>query len=553
MKDQISILSAQLNPCVGDIEGNLEKARQALQEGVSQGIDLVVLPELFLCGYPPEDLVLKPALSKACMTALEKLAAETTPDSPGLVIGLPVWEDAEHLPFNGVALVADGEIKAIQHKYELPNYSVFDEKRTFAQPQLPEPVGFRGYTLGLAICEDVWFDRVPNHLKERGAEILISINGSPWRVGKRALRHETFASWSDLMLPHVWVNQVGGQDELAFDGASFAIDARGRQIQQLPDFEEAYSVSVWERMPQGLMCLEAERHGLSDGLEEVWRAGVTGLGDYVRKTGFPGVLIGLSGGIDSAVVAAMAVDALGPDKVWCVMMPSRYTSQASLEDAKACAQALGVRYDILPISQGVQAFDAMLGDPFEGLDHDTTEENIQSRIRGVMLMALSNKFGHMVTTTGNKSEMAVGYATLYGDMCGGYNPLKDIYKTDVFKLATWRNEATPGGCLGPVGEVIPKNIISKPPSAELREDQKDEDSLPPYPVLDDILTGFIEGEESLEAIIERGHHCDVVVRIEKLLHNNEYKRRQAPPGVKIGMRNFGRGRRYPLTNRFREG
>lgn len=553
MNDQLSILSAQLNPCVGDVAGNAAKALEALNEGASIAADLVVLPELFLCGYPPEDLVLKPALSHACRQALGEIATKTKKGGPGLLIGLPIWEDGESLPYNSVALLADGEVAAIRHKHQLPNYTVFDEIRTFKAGPPPEPVGYRGFTIGVPICEDIWLETVPDHLKTKGAEILISPNGSPWRRGKREARAEAFSQWSDLMLPLVWVNQVGGQDELVFDGASFAWDGRGRKVQQSRDFEEAYALTTWERTPNGLMCVEGELNALTADHEELWRAAVLALGDYVRKTGFPGVIIGLSGGIDSAVTAAMAVDALGAENVWCVMMPSRYTSRESLVDAEACAKALGVRYDVFPITPGVHAFESMLEEAFHGVASDATEENIQSRLRGVTLMALSNKFGPMVVTTGNKSEMAVGYATLYGDMCGGYNPLKDVYKTKIFELAEWRNTAIPRGALGPGGEVIPQNIISKPPSAELREDQKDEDSLPPYPILDDILMGLIEGEEPLEEIVARGHDPIVVRHIERLVHNNEYKRRQAPPGVKTGRRHFGKGRRYPLINRFREG
>lgn len=552
MSDRLTILSAQLNAVVGDVDANLEKAIAALDEAHATGADLVVLPELFLCGYPPEDLVLKPSLSTACKQALDVLASKTRVDGPGMIVGLPIWNEGADLPFNSVALVADGEVKTLRHKYELPNYDVFDEVRTFRQGPKPLPVGFRGFTIGLPICEDIWFEAVPDALKEKGAEILISPNGSPWRRNVREARLEAFSKWADLRLPLVYVNQVGGQDELVFDGESFSIDSRGRIVQQLPDFEEAYDVSVWERTPMGLMCVEGTKSDLCSDLEETYLATMIGLGDYVKKTGFPGVLIGLSGGIDSAMVAAIAVDALGPENVWCVMMPSRYTSRESLVDAEQCAQALGVKYDNIQISPAVTAYDEMLAEAFASTTPDTTEENIQSRVRGVTLMALSNKFGHMVTTTGNKSEMAVGYATLYGDMCGGYNPLKDLYKTEVFELARWRNKHLPKGALGPDGEVMPENIISKPPSAELREDQKDEDSLPPYHILDDILYGLIEREESVATIVERGHLEETVRRIESLVRINEYKRRQAPPGVKIGNKNFGKGRRYPLVNRYRD-
>lgn len=552
MSDRLTILSAQLNAVVGDVDANLEKAIAALDEAHACGADLVVLPELFLCGYPPEDLVLKPSMSKACMRALEDLAARTREDGPGMVIGLPVWEEGNALPYNSVALLADGKIKEFRHKYELPNYDVFDEVRTFKQGPKPLPVGFRGFTIGLPICEDIWLEAVPDALKEKGAEILLSPNGSPWRRNVREARLEAFSKWADLRLPLVYVNQIGGQDELVFDGESFSIDSRGRMVQQLPDFEEAYGISVWERTPMGLMCVEGKKADLCSDLEETYLAAMMGLGDYVTKTGFPGVVIGLSGGIDSAIVAAIAVDALGADNVWCVMMPSRYTSRESLLDAKACAEALGVKYDNISIAPAVSAYQEMLAEPFANTTPDTTEENIQSRVRGVTLMALSNKFGHMVTTTGNKSEMAVGYATLYGDMCGGYNPLKDIYKTEVFELARWRNFNVPKNAHGPSGEVIPYNIITKPPSAELREDQKDEDSLPPYHILDDILYGLIEREESIGTIVARGHFEDTVRRIDSLVRINEYKRRQAPPGVKIGNCNFGKGRRYPLVNRYKD-
>ncbi|MEM6626754.1 MAG: NAD+ synthase [Pseudomonadota bacterium] len=550
MSDRLSILSAQLNPCVGDVGGNLAKAREALAYAQGQGADLVVLPELFLIGYPPEDLVMRPSAVAACRAAVEALARETHPDGPGVIIGAP-WAEENKL-YNAAILLSDGDVATVRFKHELPNYGVFDEKRVFDPGPIPEPVRFRGVGLGLPICEDMWWETVPRALAEQGAEILLSPNGSPWRRNKREVRKQAFDTWADIRLPYIYVNQVGGQDELAFDGASFAVDARGRHVQQLPNFEEIYGLSVWERTPMGLMCLDADRADLLEGQEEIYRAAMAGLGDYVGKTGFPGVVLGMSGGIDSALTAAIAVDALGADNVWCVMMPYRYTSRSSLEDAEACAEALGARYDTIPINPAAQAFDQMLKYSFTGRSVDTTEENIQSRVRGLTLMALSNKFGHMVVTTGNKSEMAVGYATLYGDMCGGYNPLKDLYKTEVFELARWRNKHHPSGALGPEGEVIPHRIITKPPSAELREDQKDEDSLPPYPVLDDILRGLIEAEESVDSLIARGHDRATVKRVENLLHINEYKRRQAPPGVKTGLKNFGRGRRYPLVNRWRD-
>jgi NAD+ synthase len=436
-------------------------------------------------------------------------------------------------------------------KRELPNYGVFDEKRIFDAGDGPLPVfELNGIPVGLAICEDIWYPRVPSALAEAGAEMLIVPNGSPWRRTVQVERHTSFSAWTKTGVPYLFVNQVGGQDELVFDGASYAVDFDGTEHQLLGDFVTGTALVEFDGETHQFSS--ESKAELTSGWEAEYRAAVMALGDYVNKNRFPGVVLGMSGGIDSALTAAIAVDALGPERVWCVMLPSKYTSSDSLEDAKLCAQRLGARYDTINIRPGVNALDEMLAEQFADLKPDTTEENIQSRLRAVTLMALSNKFGHMVVTTGNKSEMAVGYATLYGDMCGGYNALKDFWKTEVFELARWRNMAVPKGALGPGGEVIPMRIITKPPSAELREDQKDQDSLPPYDVLDDILRGLVEGEEDVEDIIARGHDTATVKRIEHLLYIAEYKRRQAPPGVKIGGKNFGRDRRYPITNRFRD-
>ncbi|MEM7767751.1 MAG: NAD+ synthase [Pseudomonadota bacterium] len=550
MTRPLSIQIAQLNPIVGDIGGNLEQARVALVEARARGADLVVFPELFILGYPPEDLVLKPSAVADCMAAVDTLRAETAGDGTAVIIGSPWLEAGQR--YNSALVLADGEIIGRHDKVELPNYGVFDEKRVF------EPGGGRGVVveiggvkIGLAICEDIWFDRVPLALKEKGADLLIVPNGSPWRRTIQTERHTTFSSWQKNGLPYLFVNQVGGQDELVFDGASYAVDGDGREHQLLGDFETGEVLVTFNRGAARFETSESEV-GLSEGWEAEYRAAVLALRDYVNKNRFPGVVLGLSGGIDSALTAAIAVDALGPERVWCVMMPSQYTSGDSLEDAEACAKALGVRYDTITIAPGIGALDDMLSPLFADTEPGTTEENIQSRLRGLTLMALSNKFGHMVVTTGNKSEMAVGYATLYGDMCGGYNALKDFYKTEVFALSRWRNSAVPRGGLGPDGEVIPERIITKPPSAELREDQRDDDSLPPYEVLDDILRGLVEGEEEVDAIIARAHDSATVRRIEHLLYIAEYKRRQAPPGVKVGGKNFGRDRRYPITNRFRD-
>ena len=545
---RLKIVSAQLDPVMGDIEGNLERARDVRREAAADGADLVIFPELYILGYPPEDLVLKQSAVEACMQAVEALAAETA-DGPAILIGAPWLDEGER--YNAVLLLDGGEVAGRRYKRELPNYAVFDEKRVFTAGPPPQPLEWRGVRLGLPICEDIWLEDVPRGLAALGAELFISINGSPWRRSIEIERKQAFSRWTDLRVPLIFVNQVGGQDELVFDGASFAWSAQGEDVQRLPAFKEAVSTSVWEKQNGEWRCIEAETASIPSGLEADWRAACCALHGYVEKNRFPGVVLGMSGGIDSAISAAIAADALGPDKVWAVMMPSKYTSQESLEDAKACARALGVRYDIIDVEPAIAAFDVMLADPFKGREADTTEENIQSRVRGMTLMALSNKFGPMVLSTGNKSEMAVGYATLYGDMNGGYNALKDIYKTEVFALARWRNGVNHEVGQAPLGEVIPERIITKPPSAELRPDQTDQDSLPPYDVLDAILQGLVEEERSTADLVADGHDRDMVKRIEHLLYLAEYKRRQAPPGVKIGPKNFGRDRRYPITNRFR--
>ena len=544
----LNIFAAQLNPVVGDIKGNLELARGALAEAVAAGANLLVLPELFILGYPAEDLVLKASAVELSMAAIETLAAETK-SAPAVLIGSP-WA-ADGKLHNSALLLHDGAIAHRYDKRELPNYGVFDEVRVFDPGTGPaRAIDFNGVRIGIAICEDIWFERVPQDLKDDGAQVLIVPNASPWRRTVQVERHTTFSSWRKNGLPYLFVNQVGGQDELVFDGSSYAVDIDGTEHQLLGDFTSGTALLGFD--PSTGRFASDRAATLTEGWEAEYRAAVLALGDYVNKNRFPGVVLGMSGGIDSALTAAIAVDALGPERVWCVMLPSKYTSGDSLEDAMACTRALGAKYDTINIAPGVGALDEMLAGQFEGLEANTTEENIQSRLRAVTLMALSNKFGHMVVTTGNKSEMAVGYATLYGDMCGGYNALKDFYKTEVFELSKWRNTKCPEGALGPSGEVIPTRIITKPPSAELREDQRDDDSLPPYDVLDDILRGLVDNEEDLDDIMARGHDETIVRRIEHLLYIAEYKRRQAPPGVKVGGKNFGRDRRYPITNRFRD-
>jgi len=549
MTDRLIIALAQLSQTVGDLAGNADAMLEWRARATSA--DLIVYPELQLIGYPPEDLVLKPALISRAESELARLAAATGDGGPAMIVGTVVREQG--LLYNALALLDGGEIVAVRRKHELPNYGTFDEKRLFASAPPPEPIEFRGVRIGLPICEDIWFPAVCAHLRARGAELLISPNGSPYEVDKDDLRSSAIAAArvAETGLPLAYLNRVGGQDEIVFDGASFVLNANGLLAHQLPDWEEALVETVWQRGPDGWHCLPGTLNALEPHPSDIYHAMVVGLRDYVDGNHFPGVVLGLSGGIDSAICAAIAADALGPDRVWCVMLPSRFTSQDSLDDAAECARMIGCRLDTIPIAPAVEAFDTMLSDSFADRTVDTTEENIQSRIRGVTLMALSNKFGHMLLTTGNKSEMSVGYATIYGDMAGGYNPLKDAYKTTVFAISRWRNDNRPRIGLGKDGPVMPETIITKPPSAELRPDQKDSDSLPPYEVLDPILHGLVEEELSVSALVERGFDRDTVVRIERLLYVAEYKRRQAPPGVKLGTRNFGRDRRYPITNAFR--
>lgn len=551
MTDKLVIALAQMTQSVGDLAANADAMLAWRDRAV--GADLIVFPELQLIGYPPEDLVLKPALVDRANTELDRLAQATADGGPAMLVGTVVA--AQGVLFNVVALLEGGAVTQIRQKRELPNYGTFDEKRLFAPGPLPSPILFKGVQIGVPICEDIWFPFVTAHLKAQGADILISPNGSPFEIDKDDRRINAVAGTRvrETGLPIAYVNRVGGQDELVFDGASFVMNADLSIAHQMPDWEEALTLTTWERREGAWTCVPGERHPLDERPGDIYNAMVLGLRDYVDRNRFPGVVLGLSGGIDSALSAAVAVDALGPERVWCVMMPSRFTSQDSLDDAVACARLLGVRYDMIDIEPGVGAFDTMLGALFAESARDLTEENIQSRIRGVALMALSNKFGHMLLTTGNKSEMSVGYATIYGDMAGGYSVLKDAYKTTVFDLSRWRNVNMPslGVGFGPNGSVMPERVITKPPTAELRDNQKDEDSLPPYDVLDPILYGLIEEELSVEQLVARGFERDTVARIERLLYVAEYKRRQSPPGVKIGIRNFGRDRRYPITNAFR--
>ena len=546
----LSIALAQLNPTVGDLAGNAAKVRAAHAEATRLGAGLLVLPELFLTGYPPEDLVLKPAFQAASRAVLDDLAASLA-TGPAILLGT-IWLDDGHL-YNAVVLLDQGKIAAVRTKVDLPNYGVFDEKRVFSPGPLPGPVPFRGVRLGVPICEDIWSEEVTECLAETGAEILIAINGSPFDWKKPDVRlNVAVARVTETGLPLAYVNQIGGQDELVFDGASFVLNADRSLAVQLPAWREGIILTRWNRTAKGWHCAPGEIAPQPATEASAYHACVLGLADYVNKNGFASVILGLSGGIDSALVAAIAVDALGADRVRALMMPSRFTSDASLQDAAACASALGIRYDRTSIEPATEAFKWSLKPFFEGRPADITEENIQSRVRGTMLMAMSNKLGAMVLTTGNKSEMSVGYATLYGDMNGGFNPIKDLYKGEVFRLARWRNANAPGGSKGPAGIVIPERILTKAPTAELRENQTDQDSLPPYDVLDDILVCLVEQEMPLAAITARGHPPETVARVARLLDTAEYKRRQAAPGVKISARSFGRDRRYPITNKFRE-
>ncbi|MEZ5923404.1 MAG: NAD+ synthase [Hyphomicrobiaceae bacterium] len=548
---ELKIALAQLNPVVGDLDGNAAMARAARAEAQRLGADLIVLSELFLTGYPPEDLVLKPAFRQAARRTAELLAKDTADGGPAILIG-SVWED-DGQTYNAVLLMEEGRISAARYKVDLPNYGVFDEKRVFAAGPMPGPIAFKGVRIGVPICEDIWQPDVVECLEETGAELLIVPNGSPYSDGKHDTRMQiAVARVTESGLPLAYVNQVGGQDELVFEGASFVLNADRSLAVQMPAWEDSIRLTIWRRESDRWRCERGERALIEEGDLSAYLGCVVGLRDYVRKNGFPGVVLGLSGGIDSAIVAAMAADALGPERVHALMLPYKYTSSDSLVDAAQCAEALGIRYDVVSIHEPVDGFMSALEPLFAGTPSGTAEENVQSRVRGTLLMAVSNKFGSMLVTTGNKSEVSVGYATLYGDMNGGFNPIKDLYKMEVYRLAALRNTILPKGGLGPAGVVIPERILTKAPTAELKPNQKDQDTLPPYEVLDDILECLVEHEMPIAEIVRRGHPLEVVRRVERMLNIAEYKRRQAAPGVKISSRNFGRDRRYPITNKFRD-
>lgn len=538
MTQHLTIALAQLNMSVGDIDGNCHKILQAAKEMKGKA-DLIVFPELSVTGYPPDDLMLRPAFVLKALDAVETLA-KNTQGLPAMLIGSP-WQVGGKL-YNAAILISGGQVLDAALKKDLPNYGVFDEKRHFESNPDPRPLDFKGTKLGVLVCEDVWQETVATTLADKGAKILISLNASPYVEDKQQRRLALGRKWAHKTgLPFIYVSQVCGQDELVFDGGSYAMDENGELLCELHDFKEHIEPLKFIKQDGQWIGSKGKLLHCTDSYEHMYKALTLGLHDYVEKNGFPGIIIGMSGGIDSALTAALAVDAIGKERVKLVMLPSPYTSQESLDDAEACGKLLGVKVESVDITPMMKAYEAALAPHFKGKKPDLTEENLQSRIRAGVLMAMSNKFGHMLVTTGNKSEMAMGYATLYGDMCGGFNALKDIYKTDVYGLCRWRNAQS---------RVVPDNILTKAPTAELRENQKDSDSLPPYEILDGILVLLIEDRLSSDEIIARGFEKEMVKKIAKLVKFAEYKRRQAPPGIKITRLAFGRDRRYPITNGF---
>ncbi len=537
MAARLLIAAAQINCTVGDLPGNSARILEHAERARAAGADLVLTPELSLCGYPPEDLLLRSGFLADCRRSLEALASRV--HGIGLVVGFPE-QAADGRRYNAAALIRDGRIAAVARKHDLPNYEVFDEKRYFAAGEEPCVFELKGVRFGLTICEDVWTPKAPAMAKAAGAQVILSINASPYHKRKQASRHQVFREWiRETGLPMVYVNLVGGQDELVFDGASCVLDAAGEVVRQAAFFEEALELFEFDgaRPVPGAICAELPLEA------EVYRALCLATRDYLGKNGFPGAILGMSGGVDSALTLAIACDALGPERVRAVMMPSAYTAQMSLDDAAEMTRRLGVRYDVIPIGPVFDAFRTALAPQFAGRAADVTEENLQARVRGTLLMALSNKFGSIVLTTGNKSEMAVGYATLYGDMAGGYAVIKDIAKTLVWRLARYRNT---------LGEVIPENIITRAPSAELRPDQTDQDSLPPYEVLDPIMEAYMEHNRSPREIVALGYAPADVKRVVELIGKCEYKRRQAPPGVRVTFRGLGKDWRYPITSKYRD-
>ena len=545
----VSVALAQLNPHLGDVSANCQKLLQMRERAAAKGADIILTPEMFLAGYPADDLVLRADFMDRIEAAISRLAKATADGGPAIIVGAPCRD--KDVLYNSAFILDGGKIVARRDKVNLPNYGVFDDKRHFTPGQLQGPVLLRGMRLGIAVCEDIWFPDLCEMLGETGAEIILSLNASPFENAKTDMRMmHAVSRMTETGLPFVYVNMVGGQDELVFDGSSFALNLGGKIASQMPSFSEGLSL-LEVRLQSGTCHLTGQISRPAAAEEDVWRALTLGVRDYVEKNGFPGVILGLSGGVDSAIVAVLAVDALGPERVRVVMMPSDYTADISLADAEELADNLGLTLETIALRAGMDAFDSMLEASLEGTEMDVTEENIQSRLRGMILMALSNKFGNMVLATGNKSEYAAGYSTLYGDMCGGFAPIKDVWKTEIFKLCEWRNTALPRGVLGPDGEVIPRRIITRPPSAELRPDQQDTDSLPPYDILDAILIALTEEMADTDTIVSRGYERETVERVSAMLFRTEYKRFQAAPGPKVTPRAFGRDRRLPLTSGFK--
>ncbi|MDJ0826805.1 MAG: NAD+ synthase [Rhodobacter sp.] len=551
MSNRFRLTLAQLNPTVGALQDNAGKAFDAWGAAKAAGADMVALPEMFITGYNAQDLVTRPAFAQAAMAEIDALAARCA-DGPALAIGGPFAEDGRL--FNAYHICRGGRAVSRVLKHHLPNEAVFDEVRIFDHGPLGGPYSVGNTRIGSPICEDAWYEDVAETLVETGAEFLLVPNGSPYYRGKLDRRMSAMvARVVETGLPLIYLNMVGGQDDQVFDGASFALNPGGRLAVQLPPFDETLAHIDLVRGQNGWRIEDGDKALQPDAWEQDYRAMVEAVRDYWRKTGFSKALLGLSGGVDSALAATIAADALGPENLRCVMLPSEYTSDHSLEDAEAVAQNLGCRLDTIPISGPRAAVTQALAELFQGTAPDITEENIQSRLRGLLLMALSNKFGEMLVTTGNKSEVAVGYATIYGDMSGGYNPIKDLYKTRVFETCRWRNLNHRPWMKGPPGEVIPTRVIDKPPSAELREDQKDEDSLPPYDVLDQILEALVDNDASIADLVAQGFDAETVRRVEHLIYISEYKRFQSAPGVRLTRRAFWLDRRYPIVNRWREG
>ncbi len=550
MADRFRLTLAQLNATVGDLAGNAALAREAWEAAREAGAQMAALPEMFITGYNTQDLVMKPAFHRAAIAEIEALAAACA-DGPAIAIGGPAVEGRGL--YNAYYVLQGGRITARVFKHHLPNETVFDEKRLYCPGPIGGPYAVGGVRIGSPVCEDAWHEDVPETLAETGAEFLLVPNGSPYFRNKMELRQNLMvARVIETGLPLIYLNLVGGQDDQVFDGGSFVLNPGGALALQMPVMEEAIAHVDLVREPGGWRVEPGELAHVPDAMEQDYHAMVLALRDYLRKTGFHKVVLGLSGGIDSALVAAVAVDALGARNVRCVMLPSEYTSETSLEDAAAVAGNLGCRYDTLPISAARAAVTKTLAPVLAGTSPDITEENIQSRLRMVLLMALSNKFGEMLLTTGNKSELAVGYATIYGDMAGGYNPIKDLYKTRVFDICRWRNAHHRPWMQGPAGEVIPPRVIDKPPSAELRPGQKDSDSLPEYAVLDGILEILVDRDGSIADCVEAGYSRDDASRVEHLLYISEYKRFQAAPGTRLSNRAFWLDRRYPIVNRWRD-